>query len=81
VPSSVLEIVELANGDIVLQRADGEGDPIVNISFSDETAAFMSVMKLEIAKAMFQAGIQTYTDLIEQVVVDEEEAAGDRIVH
>ena len=25
-PSSVLEIVELANGDIVLQRADGEVD-------------------------------------------------------
>jgi hypothetical protein len=30
---------------------------------------------------MFQAGIQTYTDLIEQVVVDEEQAASDRIVH
>jgi hypothetical protein len=80
VPSSVLEIVELTNGDIALQRADGEGDPIVNISFSDETASFMSVIKLEIAKAMFQAGMQTYTDLIEQVVVDEE-AASDRIVH
>ncbi len=38
--STLLEIVELADGDIVLQRADGEGGPLINIKFSDKTRAY-----------------------------------------
>ena len=34
--SSFLEIVELVNGDIVLQRADGDGEALMTIRFSDE---------------------------------------------
>ena len=79
--SALLEIVELANGDVVLRRANGEDEPLVNIRFSEQTAAFMSVMKLEIAKAMFQAGIQAYSDIAEQVMVDEDANTEPQTLH
>jgi hypothetical protein len=63
VSASFLEIVELANGDIVLQRADGDGEPIVNISFSDETKAYMPEGRMDIARAMIHAGIQAVAEM------------------
>ncbi len=64
--SSVLEIVELKNGDIVLQPADSDDSPMVTIRFSEEAAEHMPFMKLEVAKAMIQAGIQAFAELTEQ---------------
>ena len=64
--SSVLEIIELKNGDIVLQPADSEESPMVTIRFSDEAIDHMPYMKLEVAKAMIQAGIQAFAELSEQ---------------
>ncbi len=67
--SSVLEIIELKNGDIVLQpadNADSEEAPMVTIRFSDEAIDHMPYMKLEVAKAMIQAGIQAFAELSEQ---------------
>ncbi len=64
--SSVLEIIELKNGDIVLQPADSEDSPMVTIRFSDEAIDHMPYMKLEVAKAMIQAGIQAFAELSEQ---------------
>lgn len=61
--STLLEIVELTDGDIVLQRADGQGGPLINIKFSDKTRAYMPNIRLEIAKAMIQAGIQAFSDI------------------
>ena len=55
---SLLEIVELPNGDFVLQRAGGDGEPLVNIRFSEESREYLPEARLEIAKAMIQAGIQ-----------------------
>ena len=34
--STVLEITQLNNGDIVLREAEDEGEPLVCIRFSDE---------------------------------------------
>lgn len=91
VPSSFLEIVELPNGDIVLLRADGEGDPLVNIRFSDESKSYMPDSRLEIARAMIQAGIETAVmlsenddsaeDLRAAFVEDEDEISEPRILH
>lgn len=64
-PSSFLEIVELPNGDIVLLRADGEGEPLVNIRFSEESKSYMPDMRMEVARAMIQAGIETAVMLSE----------------
>ena len=61
--STLLEIVELADGDIVLQRADGQGGPLINIKFSDKTRAYMPNIRLEIAKVMIQAGIQAFSEI------------------
>ncbi len=63
VPASYLEIVELPNGDIVLQRADGEGKPLLNIRFSNESKAYLTEGRLEVARAMIHAGIQAVAEL------------------
>lgn len=65
--SSFLEIVELVNGDIVLQRADsegeGEGDALMTIKFSEESKAYMPNGRLEVARAMIHAGIETASQM------------------
>ena len=82
--SSVLEIVELCNGDVVLQEADGDENPMVTIRFSDEANTHMPYMKLEVAKAMIQAGIQAFTDLTEQAdqaAMESIDMTQERVVH
>ena len=65
--ASFLEIVELVNGDIVLQRADGEGegegDALMTIKFSDESKAYMPNGRLDVARAMIHAGIETASQM------------------
>jgi hypothetical protein len=56
--ASVLEIMELANGEFVLRRAGDAGEPLVKIRFSDESRRFLADGRLEVARVMFQAGIQ-----------------------
>lgn len=72
--SSFLEIVDLGNGEIVLQRSDDDGEPLVTIRFSDETRVYLTDNNLEVARAMIQAGIQAAADLAGQE--DEEEISG-----
>ena len=82
--SSVLEIVELPDGDIVLRRADDDSEPLLNIRFSDEADTNMPEIRLEVAKAMIQAGIQAYAELTEQVAYEEAEAdmmPAEHVVH
>ncbi len=57
------EIVELANGDVVLQRVDDEGVPLLSIRFSPETLSFMQDGKFDVAKAMIEAGMEAAGDL------------------
>jgi hypothetical protein len=84
-PSSFLEIIELDNGDIVLQRVDGEGEPLVNIKFSEESKSYMPDARLEIARAMIQAGIETVARMNEEstavVSFEEEEDSENRVLH
>jgi hypothetical protein len=61
--SSFLEIVELVNGDIVLQRADGDGEALMTIRFSDESKTYMPNGRLEVARAMIHAGIETASQM------------------
>ncbi|CAA0088296.1 Uncharacterised protein [Zhongshania aliphaticivorans] len=55
---SYLELVELANGDIVLQRSEGDENPLVTIKFSKETREHITGSVLDVARAMVQAGIE-----------------------
>lgn len=71
-PTSLLEIVDLGDGDIVLQRADDDSEPLVTISFSDESRMYILDQGLEVAKAMLQAGIQAAAHIAEQTDVEVE---------
>ena len=68
-PALLFEIVELPNGDVVLQRAD-EGEeqnnsPLVAIRFSAESLFFLKDSKFDVAKAMIEAGMDRAGELIE----------------
>lgn len=80
--ASVLEIVDLGNGEIVLQRADDDSEPLVTIRFSDESRVYLMDNGMEVAKAMIQAGIQAAATLMEQAEVETESTEeGQRVLH
>lgn len=64
--ASLLEIVDLGDGEIVLQRADDDSEPLVTIRFSDESRIYLMDNGLEVAKAMIQAGMQAAAVIAEQ---------------
>ncbi len=73
-PTSLLEIVDLGNGEIVLQRAEeADAEPLVRIQFSDESRTYLMDNGLEVARAMIQAGIETASQLAEVEVETEVE--------
>ncbi|MBS67472.1 hypothetical protein [Stutzerimonas stutzeri] len=55
--TSFLEIVELPDGRIVLRRAEDE-EVLVTLDFSDDAKLFLQGQHVEIAKAMFNVGVQ-----------------------
>ena len=80
--SSVLEITQLSSGEIVLRRADGEGEPLATINFSAETAAFIGDGSLEVGRAMIGAGVQVVGEIYDLYEVDEHGVKSDsRSVH
>lgn len=68
--ASLLEIVDRGDGEIVVQRAEDDSEPLVTICFSDEARAYMLDNGLEVAKAMIQAGIQAAVVISERGDVD-----------
>jgi hypothetical protein len=82
VSTSLLEIVDLGDGEIVLQRADDDSEPLVTIRFSEEANLYLMDNGLEVANAMIQAGIQAASVLAEQGEVEVETTAEvPRILH
>ena len=80
--ASLLEIVDLGDGEIVLQRADDDSEPLVTIRFSDESRVYMMDNSLEVAKAMIQAGIQAAAEMAEQGEMEiEPSAEAPRVLH
>lgn len=71
--TSLLEIVDLGNGEVVLQRAGEDEPPLLRIQFSDESRMYVMDHCLEVAKAMIQAGIQATASLTDQAEVEIEE--------
>lgn len=80
--ASLLEIVDLGNGEIVLQRADDDSEALVTIRFSEESRVYMMDNSLEVAKAMIQAGIQAAAEMAEQGEVEiEPSVEAPRVLH
>jgi len=72
----------LGDGEIVLQRADDDSEPLVVISFSEESRLYLMDNGLEVAKAMIQAGIQAAAVIAEQGDTEiEASAEAPRILH
>lgn len=82
-PTSLLEIVDLGDGEIVLQRADDDSEPLVTIRFSEESRLYIMDNGLDVAKAMIQAGLQAVSNLSEQteIEIEEEVETASRILH
>lgn len=70
--TSLLEIVDLGDGEVVLQRADDDSEPLVSIQFSEEASAYLMENNLEVAKVMIQAGIQAAAKMAEMSSVEME---------
>jgi len=83
VSTSLLEIVDLGDGEIVLQRADDDSEPLVIIRFSEESQLYLMDNGLEVAKAMIQAGIQAAATLSEEAELEVETDASSeaRVLH
>lgn len=91
--ASLIEIVQLANGDIEVRRVDDVEDdtkraPLVNISFSDESREFLGDALMEVARAMVHAGLDCVSEIMdeaEQLASDDDfndhEAYSQRILH
>ena len=80
--ASLLEIVDLGDGEIVLQRADDDSEPLVTIRFSDESRIYLMDNGLEVAKAMIQAGIQAAAEMAEQGEMEiESTVEAPRVLH
>ena len=80
--ASLLEIVDLGDGEIVLQRADDDSEPLVTIRFSDESRIYLMDNGLEVAKAMIQAGIQAAAVIAERGEQEADEpAVASRMLH
>ncbi len=72
----------MGDGEVVLQRADDDSEPLVVIRFSEETRLYLMDNGLEVAKAMIQAGIQAAAVMAEQVEVETEASdEAPRVLH
>ena len=77
--STLYEIVELANGDIALQKEGdtkkaANGAPLVTMRFSTDLLRFLRGAKMDIAKVMIEAGLERVAHLAESVTREELEA-------
>ena len=81
--TSLLEIVDLGDGEVVLQRVEDESEPLVSIQFSDEANAYLMGNNLKIARVMIQAGIEAAARLSEvnNLEVDTADMSERRTLH
>lgn len=79
--STLYEILELPSGEIVLQRAGDDAEPLIRIRFSDQARAYMLDASLDVARAMVEAGVKVLSDINPLSELDEEEEVPPRLLH
>ena len=81
--TSLLEIVDLGDGEVVLQRVEDDSEPLLSIQFSDEANGYLMGNNLEIARVMIQAGIEAAARLSEvnNLEVDTADMSERRTLH
>lgn len=65
--ATLLEMVELSNGDVVLRKVESQDAPLITITFSAESEQLLANAKLAIAGAMIEAGIQAYAEMAQPI--------------
>lgn len=55
--TAILEIVELANGEVVLRPAESSGEPLVTIRFSEEAMELLQRSRFDVAREMLDHAI------------------------
>ncbi len=78
--SSFYEIVMLPDGEVVLQRSDEKGEPLIRINFSEEALYYLREGSIDVAKAMIDAGIDAVEILGKEPLL-EDEGAEQRVLH
>ncbi|MGJ8513415.1 hypothetical protein [Carnimonas bestiolae] len=69
--TAILEIVELADGEVVLRPSEGAGDALVSVRFSSEALELLRTSRFQVAKEMIDHAI-TRTRLWDEGDVIEE---------
>jgi len=61
---------------------DGQGEPLVTIAFSKESLVFLGQSKMEVAKSMIEAGLDTVAEISEpQMEIEDELPEEDAVIH
>lgn len=55
---TLLEIVELENGDLAIRRAEEDGEPLMVVAFSDELRETLDEKYVDVGRMMLTAGVQ-----------------------
>ena len=64
--SFLFEIVELSDGGVGLRRAGEDGEPLIRIKFSPEADDFLQDSRIDVVKAMIEAGMEVFGELADQ---------------
>lgn len=81
IQETTVELVQLDNGDIALRRADLPEQPMVVIKFSDVSLSLLTLDKMDIARAMVEAGIQRFGQIQSRRMEEAKEAAEQGMLH
>lgn len=69
--SYLFEIVELGDGYVGLRRAGEEGEPLIRIKFSEEADNFLQESRLDVVKAMIEAGMEAFGEIADSELEEE----------
>lgn len=78
---AMLELVELPDGQVVLRRIGSEDSPMLSLRFSDESLHYLGDSKLEVARAMIQAGIEATDEALSRRHAGDEAEGTTHTVH
>lgn len=78
---SVIELIKLDNGDIALRHSDAPDNHLLTIAFSDQVQEFLQFDQMEVARAMVEAGMNSYRNIQLQRVKELSEAASSGMLH
>lgn len=78
---SIIELVQLENGDIALRNSSTPDEPLLTINFSDQVRGFLQADQMSVANAMVGAGINRYRDVQVERIKEGREAAQTGMLH